>query len=192
MSKYSAIILTVLLMFIIGCGSQSKYGATSSQNTIQINRAFEDLTLGMAEEDLRSRVAYEGPFSDSGEPYGIYFVYSALYNHYHRDAKMKILENIYQVYCYFIDNKLFQITIEYNNRYDPSWDSFVSKAIDKYGRGTESLNRISWNDGKTKLVIKKETSEQITGYGEHYVVTYSDNELLSVMRNNEKERSPDF
>jgi len=54
------------------------------------------------------------------------------------------------------------------------------------------LNRISWNDGKTKLVIKKETSEQITGYGEHYVVTYSDNELLSVMRNNEKERSPDF
>ena len=65
--------------------------------------------------------------------------------------------------------------------------------------GKEAVNKIRWNDGKTTLIIQKEYGDQlsapslgISDYGEHYVVTYIDNEIISRMDEREKEEAPKF
>ena len=194
MVKSSIIFLLILVLFFGGCSGNSdpqKDSESPSSRSSLINRTFEDLALGMTEEELKSKLVYFGPSSNPGTPYKQYAVYDIYYNiHLANDnprwgairPKMKEVENVFAVYCDFFENKLFRIAIAYRNNYQPTWDSFIYNARQKYGKSVESFGKIRWSDGKTILMIGKEYGDQlsspslgISDYGEHYVVTYIDN-----------------
>jgi len=205
------IVLLISVLFISGCGGKSdssKDTAALSKRSSLINRTFEDLTLGMSKDELESKLVYFGPSSRPGTPYEEYMVYSVYYNvNLANDnprwgeirPKMKEVENIFAAYCDFFEHKLFRISVKYRNNYQPTWDSFIYNAKQKYGKGKEAVDKIRWNDGKTTLIIQREYGDQlsapslgISDYGEHYVVTYIDNEIISRMDKKEKEEAPKF
>lgn len=214
MKNFTITMFILSLVFFIGCskepvGSQNKDKNYFSKEKNLINRAFEDLTLGMTFDEFTSKVVYvdEGlPKPSSGKIYKRYTVYSGMFNvnftwmvKNPQLGKIKEIENIYEVYCDFFENRLFWLTIIYRNSYHPSWDSFVYNAKQKYGEGIESLDTIEWNDGKTTLIISRGMGEQfqppsyrITDYGEYYRVSYIDNKLFSEMDKKEKEKTPKF
>jgi len=187
----SIIILIAFMLFLAGCGRENLAKISNP-----INRTFEDLTLGMTTEDFKNRVAYvDITFSSKSKIAKVYETYSVFYNIYGVDRpKMKELDNIYQVHCYFFDDKLCRVEVNYSYRYMPSWDNFIYNAKQKYGRGEEDIigKSIEWNDGKTILVIKEEFGEQFDRAVSYYSFSYTDVETASQIGRREQEISPKF
>ncbi|MEA3368909.1 MAG: hypothetical protein U9Q24_00915 [Candidatus Ratteibacteria bacterium] len=178
----------------------SKNMNTVSVNTSSINRTFEDLTLGMTENELKSKLVYFGPSSRSWLLHNEYSVYSVYYNIYIANEnprmgkitpKMKEIENVYAVYCSFYENKLFRIKIVYRNAYQLPWGDFIFNAKQKYGPGKKMIDGVTWNDGMTTLIITQKHGKQFENdYGKHYEVFYIDNKQFSKMNEKMKEESP--
>jgi hypothetical protein len=168
------------MLFLIGCGN----GATVKK---PISRNFEDLTLGMSEEEFKSKVTYQ---QIPGRPY---LAYSRMYN-IDNGGTMKEVPNVYQVFCSFFNGRLYGISIQYSYQYHPSWDEFISNAKQEYGTGKEDAVRksIEWNDGKTILGIDEEFGEQFDHEVNYYSVSYIDVELESQQSKQQQESSPKF
>lgn len=194
-----------LMILIVSCSnemnSSTERESSQNNNSIAISRNFEDLALGMSQEEMKSKVV---TYFESNRPtYTVYVIYSIQHNiHFANDnsewgkiiPKMRELENIYGVTCYFFEDKLFKVSIEYDYRYTPVWDNFISNAKQKYKKSllSETPNRIEWDDGKTILTISKKDGNQLDHYVEHYLVSYADVAILSEMSKNEKEQAPTF
>ncbi len=105
-----------------------------------------------------------------------------------------LLDNIYEVRCFFYNGKLYEIQIEYLMGYCPSWDDFIYNTKQKYGEGEEGIitERILWSDRTTTLIISKEIRRQSEDVGSAYVVIYIDNELKNQVDKKEKEEGPKF
>jgi hypothetical protein len=191
MKKSIASFLILATVFFMGSGkgsstSQSKEIPAKKQNAIA--RTFEDLVLGMSEDEFKSKLLY------SHIPKRPYIVYSRLYNMYHLEQQMEEIDNVYQVFCFFFDGKLYGISIEYNYDYHPSWEEFTFNTKQKYGKGKEDVigKSIVWNDAKTMLEISEESGEQFDSYVSYYLVSYIDVEIKAQLSKNEKESSPEF
>ena len=182
-------VITILLMpmlLLMGCGNATGTGAAVKK---PISRTFEDLTLGMSEEEFKSKVFYEQMMP--GKPY---LVYSRMYNHYKSGKSMKEVSNVYQVLCTFFNGRLYGISIQYSYQYHPSWDEFIFNAKQEYGKGKEDAvqKSIMWNDGKTILGINEEFGEQLESPVNYYSVSYIDVELESQQSKQQRESSPKF
>jgi hypothetical protein len=181
------LLLVFLSVFIIGCSvKQSKNNP--EVNAININRTFEDLILGMSIGEFQSKLIYVGPADNGGSK--DYIVYSSDSTAGTLKSGMKKIENVYSVTCFFFEDKLWGISIEYANSYTPSWANFIANSKQKYGNGLLTNGAISWNDGKTLLSITTNMGVQSNEYGTHYVVNYSDDELVRKLDDWEKEQSP--
>ncbi|MEI8350026.1 MAG: hypothetical protein WCI77_07720 [Candidatus Omnitrophota bacterium] len=193
-------IIGIIIFGVIFFGGHLFKGNVSGN--ARINRSFKDLTLGMSLEEFKSKLIYEEGSMTKGTSYRSYAIYNTFYNslyHYSGQGKrMKEIKNVYSVWCYFLENKLFKIHISYLNSYHPTWDNVIHNAKGKYGEGIiEAGNVIRWDDGKTTLTIAKLYGEQGLNIsdsysGDHYTVTYKDNELSSLIDKKEKKETPEI
>lgn len=177
-------VLIVPVLFLIGSGNAESVVTAVKK---PINRTFEELTLGMSEEEFKSKVFYQ---QIPGEPY---LVYSRMYNRYNSKA-MKEIPNVYQVFCSFFNGQLYGISIHYSYQYHPPWDEFIYNAKQEYGEGKEDViqKSIVWVDGKTILAISEELGNQLEDLVYYYSVAYIDVELESQLSKQQKESSPKF
>lgn len=189
-------VLFISIMLFVGCDMPSNSPASIKNSSI--SRNFEDLTLGMSEEQFKSQFSCH-PLKEiqeisvrtylvyTKEPYLKEYICSNF-----EDSRSKNLEDIYMIQCSFFDESLYVVSITYSNYYKPGWDNFIYKTIQKYGEGEKLFNGIQWDDKETTLIIEKADGKQWQNYGEHYMVTYLDNLLYSRMDKKSKEKSPDF
>ncbi|MBU0633609.1 MAG: hypothetical protein KKB82_03750 [Candidatus Omnitrophica bacterium] len=187
-------ILTLCILLFSGCAKTSSESPQIQK--IQINRTFEDITLGMSEDEFKSKLVW---FRMPSPPrlttvYSVYDIYYNIYLTTKDKPKMREIDNIYAVYCEFLENKLLGFSINYRIDYQPAWNNFIYNAEQKYGKGEplSSGNGICWDDGKTFFSISIESDQQLISYGKHFIVTYNDAELVSRKVQMEKEKSPAF
>lgn len=189
-------VLFISIMLFVGCDMPSNSPASIKNSSI--SRNFEDLTLGMSEEQLKSQFSCR-PLKEIPEiSVRTYLVYTK--EHYLKEymcsnfdeGRSKNLEDIYMIQCSFFEGNLYAIYITYSNYYKPGWDNFIYKTTQKYGSGEKLSDGIQWYDKETTLIIEKEDGEQWQNYGEHYLVTYADNLLYSKQDKRSKEKSPNF
>ena len=85
------------------------------------------------QEEFKSKLIYFGPVANGGsKDYIVYSPKNTLY------TGMKKIENVYGVTCFFFNDELYAISIEYNNSYMPSWEEFLQNTINKYGNGVKA------------------------------------------------------
>lgn len=196
MKRYVEASFVILLLLVLGCSKESSSKEVFSKRQGFISRSFEELSLGMSEEDFRKN----SQFYEMGERGGLktYVVYAHSYA-LPRQVPMKELDNIRQVFCYFFNGVLSQFSIYYfcNYKFDPTWDNFIYNAKQKYGDGKENTitHKVKWDDGKTTLIIEEEfePSRIVAGLTDHfYITTYIDNEISRKVGQREQELSPQF
>ena len=154
-------ILTLCILLFSGCAKTSSESPQIQK--IQINRTFEDITLGMSEDEFKSKLVW---FRMPSPPrlttvYSVYDIYYNIYLTTKDKPKMREIDNIYAVYCEFLENKLLGFSINYRIDYQPAWNNFIYNAEQKYGKGEplSSGNGICWDDGKNYMMLLKGQGE---------------------------------
>jgi len=185
---------SALALCCIGC-SRVKLPAKTVN---LINRTFEDLTLGMTEKEFKSKLVYEELSQNSAADDKQYRVYSVVYNNAGIKPKMNEVDNVLDVNCSFFEGKLYEIFITYKVDYNPSWDSFIYNTQQKYGKETDLINSVMWDDGITRLFMYRAVyaeqylSYRVTKRGYYYKVMYLDNELDARKKEQERKEAPSF